>query len=426
MTRQYLTMFALALGASSFLSGCSSDVKLNPGGSGGSGTGGAPGAAGTNGIGGAGDAGAASFVFPDSLNPQAVIVPSLGPEASSQLLVGGTDYKTTEIASLNLGTGKVGNSEVYADGDAVPVSSAGIGFALLRQTDKVSLLDSGKISTTFDLKDPGTDTAPVDSKAYVPFLNQSLIAILDLSEGKVSRRIDLNEFNAPGDQDHSSEIVDGVYDPNQKIVYFMLQRIDLLALATDPDFHLHCTAAKALIVGIDAVHDTITDLNGSAAGKAIELSLANPSSISINADGTSLYLSAAGCYDGNQLAKQGVEVVDLTDGTSTVRYAPAAGGDGLTRLIPIGGSEALIKTQDASFASHWFKLDIAAGTVQGAEMKDVPDALTFDGSDLLGVQVTGKVGAVVRYEIASATATVISKTSWAGDYATASGSALVQ
>jgi hypothetical protein len=418
-------MVALVLSTSAVFSACSSDAKIN---SGGAGQAGAPelAAAGTGGLGQGADAGAPAFVFPDSLNPQTVLVPIAPPRTASQLLVAGTDYKTTEIVSLTLGNGKLGDSAVYADGDAIPKSGGGVGFALLRKTDQVSLLDSGKISTTFDLKDPGTDTAPVDSKAYVPFLNQSLIAVLDLTEGKVSRRIDLSEFNAAGDQDHSAEIADGVYDPNKNIAYFMLQRLDFVALEADPNFRLHCSPTKALIVGIDAASDQIIDLNGSAAGKGLELSLANPSSISINADGTGLYLSAAGCYDGDTLTRQGVEVVNLSDGTSQVAYAPDAGGDGLSQLILIGGSDALIKTQDASFASHWFRLDLSNGTVQGAELKEVPDAVSFDGTDLLGVQVNGDLGAVVRYDIAGQTTKVISDTSWAGKYGTTSGTALVQ
>jgi hypothetical protein len=425
MTKEYLAIIALALSASAVFSACSSDAKID---SGGAGQAGAPSMAdaGTGGLGQGDNAGAAAFVFPDSLNPQTVLVPIAPPRTASQLLVAGTDYKTTEIVSLTLGNGKLGDSAVYADGDAIPKSSAGIGFALLRKTDKVSLLDGGKISTTFDLKDPGTDTAPVASKAYVPFLNQSLIAVLDLTEGKVSRRIDLSEFNAAGDQDHSAEVADGVYDPNQNIAYFMLQRLDFVALEADPNFRLHCSPTKALIVGIDAASDQIIDLNGSSAGKALELSLANPSSISINADGTSLYLSAAGCYDGDTLTSQGVEVVDLSHGTSQVAYAPDAGGDGLSQLILIGGSDALIKTQDASFADHWFRLDLSDGTVQGAELKDVPDAVSFDGTDLFGVQVNGDLGAVVRYDIAGQTSKVISDTSWAGKYGTTSGTALVQ
>ena len=320
-------------------------------------------------------------------------------------------------------TGKLGDSEVYSDGDTIPVSSAGVGFAVQRGSDKVSLLDSGKISTTFDLKDPGTDSAPVDSKAYVPLYNQSLIAILDLTEGRVSRRIDLSEFNAPGDGDHSADITDGVYDPKRNIVYFMLQRIDLVALAADPAFQLHCSANKALIVGIDAATDEIVDLNGGAPGKGIELSLANPSSVSVNADGTTLYLSAAGCYDGTKLKNQGLEIVDLSDASSQT-FSPDA--NALIRLILLGGSDALIQTQDASFESHWFRLDVASGEEQGAELADVPSAVSFDGTDLIGVQATDDVGAVVRYEIATGKSTVISKTSWAGEYGTASGTALVQ
>ena len=412
-------MLGLLLTGSSLFAACSTDVNMKTLG----GDAGATGDAGAKGDGG--EAGAPEYVFPARLNAQTVLVPSATPDTATQLLVAGTDYTSTEVVNVTLGTGALSNAKTYADGDTIPVSSGGLGFTIERgASDKVNLLDGGKISTTFDLSDVGTGTAPVDSKAYVPFYNQSLVAVLDLAEGKVSRRIDLSEFNAKGDADHSADITGAVYDPKKKIAYFLLQRIDLVALKADPAFQLHCSATKALVVGIDATTDKVIDVNGAAAGKAIELSLANPSSISINADGDTLYVGAKGCYEGTSLKQQGLEVVDLSDGTSQLDYGPAD-SDGISKVITIGGNLALIQTQDAAFANHWFTLDIAAMALQGGELT-LPDAVSFDGKDLIGVQVTGKVGAVVRYDIATATTKVISKTSWAGKYDTAYGTALVQ
>jgi len=441
MAKQHLAIFGLLVGVSA-LAACSSDLTQAGGSAGGAGSAGHSSSAGD--AGSAGEAGSASeagsagdsngnagaggapdgFVFPDALNPQGVLVPDPGPASLKTLLVAGSDYVTTEVVSVALGTGKVGSSETYKDGDTVAVSSAGIGFALERTNDKVHLLDAGKSSATFDLRDPGADTAPVDSKAYVPLLNQSLIAILDLSESRVSRRIDLSEFNVRGDRDHSADISDSVYDPKGKVAYFVLQRVDRTTAAVPP-YQIACSSSPALIVGIDAKTDEILDLNGSAAGKAIELELANPSSVSINADGSTLYLSAAGCYEGGSLKSHGVEVVDLESATSQVVYSPAD-SDRLSQLIMIGGNDALLKTEDASYSTHWFRLDIAAGELQGKELKGVPDAVTFDGTDVLGVQVTGMTGAVVRYDVASGSSTVVSDSSWAGKYGTAVSTALVQ
>jgi len=392
------------------------------------GAGGEAGATNPGGEGGAGgEGGEPPYEFPPSLNPQAVIVVAPPSTTSSDLLVGGTDYSSkSEIVSVTLNTGAVGDGETYEDSDTVATSSAGLGFAIERTNDKVHLLDAGKISTTFDLKAPSSNQTPVD-KAYVPLLNQSLIAILDLNRGKVSRWIDMNEYNAPGDSDHSADIAEGVYDPNTKIAYFLLQRIDI---GTYQGGHLPCSKSPGLIVGIDSKTDEVVDLNGDAAGKAIELELVNPRSLSINADGSALYLLADGCYDGAKKIHSGVEVVDPTDGTTTVAYE-ADGSDALksyylSRMILTGGEDAVIESfHDDDFTTHWNKFDVAAGKV-GAELKNVPQAVSFDGTDLLGVEISGKVGKVVRYKLASESSTEISPTSWGGEYSFTSGTALVK
>ena len=417
MAKRHLLMLGLLLGGSAFASACT-DTKIVT-------IGGDAGAAGDTGTSGAGGEGgdAPAFEFPPSLNPQGVVVIGPAPETSTHLLVGASDYvaSTGEVVSITLGSGAVGDHSTFEDGDLETTSSAGIGFAIERTKDRVHLLEDGKISTTFDLKDPGSDTVPVDQKAYVPLYNQSLIAILDLAEGKVSRRIDLSAFNAPGDTDHSAEISEGVYDPNSKIAYFVLQRIDLNSY--DESFRLPCSKNPGLVIGVDTDTDEVVDLNGSGAGKAIELKLVNQRSLSVNSDGSALYMLADGCYDGDSKISRGVEVVDLSDGSTTVAYE-APGNDYLSRMILLGGPDALLESLDDTFATHWNKLEI--GGKLGAEIHDVPQAVSFDGTDLLGVEVTGKVGKVVRYELSTESSTTISPTSWVGEYSSASGTALVQ
>ena len=440
LAKRHLLMLGLLLGGGALSSAACSDAKIvtigdgdageagDTGSHAGSGNAGSGGDAGSNSAAGeggeGGEGGEPPYEFPPSLNPQAVVVVGPEPSTSSTLLVGGTDYATTEIVSITIGTGAIGDSHTYTDGDAVATSSAGVGFAIERTNDKVHLLNGGKIGTTFDLKDLGTNNVAVDQKAYVPVLNQSLIVVLDLGEGKVSHRIDLNEYNAPGDSDHSADIADGVYDPNTKIAYFLLQRIDINSIFADPNYQLHCPSYRGLIVGIDSETDEVVDLNGNATGKAIELQLVSPGSLSINADGSALYLVANGCYEGDEKVHQGVEVVDPTNGSTTVAYE-ATGSDYLSRLIRLNDTgETLLESSDLG-VTHWHKLDLASGKL-GAELANVPEAPSFDGTDLLGVEVTGKVGKVVRYKLATGTSTPISATSWAGEYGTASATALVQ
>lgn len=384
------------------------------------------GASSDGGMGGEGGEGEPPYEFPPSLNPQGVVVIAPTPSASTKLLVAASDYvtKKAEVVSLTIATGAVGDSTTYDDPDIGGTSSAGIGFAIERTNDKVHQLDGGKISKTFDLKDLGTNNAVTGTKAYVPLYNQSLIAVLDLTAGTISHRIDLNSYNAAGDSDHSADIAEGVYDPDSKIAYFLLQRIDLNAIKADPNFQLPCAKYSALIVGIDTRVDDVIDLNGAAPGKGIELKLANPNSLSMNKDGDTLYVLGNGCFEGSNKVKHGVEVIDLSDASTTVAYE-ATGNDYLARMIMTVGADALIQSLDDAYAPHWHKLDISQGTL-GNEIANVPQAPSFDGADLLGVEVTAKVGKVVRYDIATETSTEISPTSWGGDYSSARSTALVQ
>ena len=461
MAKRHLLILGLLLSGGAFASACS-DTKAtsiegdagaggeageqNQGGSGNAGghagsanagSGNATGDAGADNAGGEGGMGSVNgeggegggeppYEFPPSLNPQDVLVVGTASGASTKLLVQASDYKTGkgEIVSVTIASGAVGDTATYDDFDLVAISSAGIGFALERTNDKLHQLDGGKISKTIDLKDAGTNKPVAGTKAYVPFYNQSLIAVVDLTEGTVSHRIDLNAYNAPGDSDHSADITEAVYDPKSKIAYFLLQRIDVNSINMATNYQLRCTKNRALIVGIDTRVDELIDLNGDAAGKGIELNLVNPRSLSINADGDTLYMLAEGCYEGDHKALRGIEVVDLNDGSTTVAYQ-AAGDDYLASMIKTTGSDALIESLDDLGASLWHKIDLAQGTL-GNQLANVPQAPSFDGADLLGVNVTAKVGKVVRYKISTETSTEISPTSWGGDYTRASSTALVQ
>jgi hypothetical protein len=436
MAKQHLLMLGLVLTGSSLFAACSSDsISINAGGgdAGASEAGanstagkgnGEGGEAGSN-AGAGGEAGAVDTTPTGPLNPQTVIVPAPAPATLNNVLVAGTDFTTSsEVASVALAGGAVTKGDVYQDGDIVTASSAGVGFVLERTNDKLHIIEKGKSTTTVDLTEAGTATAAIDNKAYVPFLSSSSIAIVDLGEGSVSRRIDLSRYDVPGDKDKSVDLAGGLYDPNQKIVYFMLQRIDRTT-SVSPKFQIACSAKPSLIVGIDPATDEEVDLNGAAAGKAVELTLANPTSISINADGTALYVLNAGCYTAGKLGKQGLEVVDTSDGTTMVAYAPTS-SDFLASLILTTGSEALLDTFDADGAEHWNTLDIAGGKLVGTELLNVPEAVSYDGLDLIGVSVDKNVGSVVRYAIATGLVTPISTSSWVGDYSAASATSLVE
>jgi len=173
-------------------------------------------------------------------------------------------------------------------------------------------------------------------------------------------------------------------------------------------------------VGIDATTDAIVDLNGSAAGSALELSLVDPTTLTLSADGATLTLLAEGCYVGGTRALSGVEVVDLATHTSRIAYSSST-GDSLSDLISIDEGNALL-----GIGHKWYALNISTG-VLGAELVGAPEHALLNGTDLIGVSVnvSAKVGSVVRYGLNSGVSSPITATSWTGDYATLSGLALV-
>lgn len=424
MNKQHLSMLGLILGSSLAIAACSDSNSTSDGGDAGAkGEAGGTSEAGSTGseAGSTSDAGAAGA--PDApvwLNPQDVVVIGAAPAALGHVLVGGTDYMTqSEVASIALETGDIVGAETYADSDTAIVGSAGLGFVLERTNDKVHLVEAGKIKTTFDVRDLGTDVITATNKAFVPVLNESLVVVLDLAKGTVSHRIDLSKFAAEGDKDLSADIAQGAYDAKSGIVYFLLQRIDITSI--DAGGNLPCTDTKALIVGVDAKTDELVDLNGDAEGEALELSLANPASMSLDDTGTLVTVLANGCVDGETVSRKGIEILDLSDGTTGTVYENAT-TDYLNKLIPLDGSNVLLSLFDATFTQHWYNLDLALGTL-GSELEGVPQAALYDGKDLIGV---GPAGSVLRYDIATQTSTTISESSWAGDYSAVSGTALVE
>ena len=281
-------------------------------------------------------------------------------------MVGATDYATKgEIVSVTLATGALGDSTTYDDGDVVATSSAGVGFAIERTNDKVHLLDGGKINTTFDLKDLGTDQAVTGTKAYVPLLQPE--PDRDPRSGRRQsqpshrpERIQRARRQRPQRRHRRRRVRP---DQQDRVLLAAAHRSSIRTTRTS---HLPCTDKPGLIVGIDTKTDQVVDLNGSAAGKAIELKLVNPRSLSINADGSALYLLADGCYEGDEQGppRRGSRRLDRNGETTVANEA--AGNDYLASMILIGGANALLESNDVNYATHWNKLEI--GGALGAEI----------------------------------------------------------
>ncbi len=381
--------------------------------------------------GAAGEGGAPTVVVPppppQPLDPYTLVVTSAAPSSFNHVLVTGTDFATQgEVASVKLNPATIEDSTVYPDpkGDVITVGSGGLGFVLQRTLDKVTLLNGSKVQTTFDITSAGTGTsADIAHKAYVPVYNKNFISILDLSAGTVAGRIDLSQFNDPTDSDGSVNTSFAMYDPGQKIAYFVLARIDLDSY--DTNGNLPCSATKSLVVGVDATTDTIVDLNGSADGTALELYLANPSAATLSSDGKTITVLDFGCYAGGQ-TKQGVELVHLDTASRTIAYAPTddnSPGD----LILLGGQQALLHAYDVNFNDFWNKLDLSTG-ILGAQLNNVPQGAVFDGNDVLGVTIdsTSQAAAVVKYNVSNDTTTTIIGSPWVGKYSAVAGTSLVE
>ncbi len=383
--------------------------------------------------GAAGEGGAPTVVVPpppppQPLDPETLVVTSATPSSFNHVLVTGTDYATQgEVASVKLNPATIEDSTVYPDpkGDVITVGSGGLGFALQRSLDKVTMLNGSKVQTTFDITSAGTGTAAnIAHKAYVPVYNKNFISILDLSAGTVSGRIDLSQFNDPNDSDGSVNTTVAMYDPGQKIAYFVLSRIDLNSF--DSNFNLPCSATKSLVVGVDATTDTIVDLNGSADGKALELYLADPASATLSSDGKTITVFDYGCFAGS-LTKQGVELVHLDTASRTIAYAPT--DDNIPDdLILLTGQQALLHTSAPDYsADYWNKLDLSTG-ILGAQLNNVPLSPVFDGNDVVGVTIdaTSQAATVVKYNVSNDTTSLVIASPWAGKYSSAAGTSLVQ
>ncbi len=301
------------------------------------------------------------------------------------------------------------------DGDAVPAQSSGQGFVLERTHAKLHHLDaSGKISKTIDVGKAALgltgagSTNPVgvtatNGKALV-FLNDvNRVAAVDLAAGTVSKTIDLAAYMAGSDADQSVDATNPVLRSGR--AYFLLGRVDRTTV-TAPNYQLACPAVPALLMAIDVATESLVDLNGSAAGEGIELSLANPVDAAIDIAQDRLLVLSAGCHaaadGGAARLKHGVESVDLKSGVATTLYA-APNQDFLSRLLVRSSSAALVNSFDPSYAEHWSTWSLSQNTL-GAELSGVPTASSLDGeAHLLGVDIAtadaGTSVTVVRYEI---------------------------
>jgi len=436
---------ALGPGTGGAAGAAGSGASAGSGGDGG-GTGGGSGSGGSSGAGGSsgGAAGNGASAGADSGTGGADGGPPKG-----RLLVAGTDFfSKTEIATVDLATNKVSGSVTLNDGDAVPAASSGQAFVLERTNAKLHHLDAaGQILKSIDVGKAALgltgsgSTNPVgvvatgtgsSARAHVLLQTVNRMAVLDLAAGTVTKTIDLAAYQASGDADGSVDMTSPVLHPSSGRVYFLLGRIDRTTVAA-PSYQLACPSVKALLVAVDTANDSIVDLNGSAAGEGIELALANPVDLALDAAQDRLLVLSAGCFapteGGSTRVGHGVESVALGSFATSTKYA-APNQDFLSRLLLRSSGAALLNSFDPSFAEHWYPWATAT-TALGSELGGVPAAPSLeDEGHLLGASVAttdaGSTVDVVRYDIGAQSKSTLVASPWTGSFSSVAGTALVR
>ena len=402
------------------------------------GTAGSGGAAGSSGGSGGSGGTAGAEAGPPPLNPRRIVAAQRrgadGGGVVRRLLVAGTDYQTkTEVATLDLGTSRVTGSVSFDDGDAVPDASNGHAFVLERSNDRVHLLSSeGEIDKTIDVTAAPTGAAvDPENKAYVLLYNTSRIAVVDLDAGVLARGVNLGAFAEPQDSDGAVDMDDAVIVPGTERMYLVLGRFDRTTIAA-PSFQLACQSWPALLVGVDTATDSTVDLNGTAEGHAIELSLVSPTGMHFDEVNNRLLILNSGCFTagegGSRRVRHGIEAVDLATGTASVVLEPADESF-LNRLIVLGAGEAALNSFDDLGDELWHRWSVGSPAL-GPELSGVPAAPSFDGrAALIGVAFTTNDGSttasVVSYTL-DGTTTALADSPWTGSFSASSGSALVE
>jgi hypothetical protein len=320
----------------------------------------------------------------------------LDASTQSYALFVGTDFVNGELAVVALHPDTVAGQLPLADQDSIPSASSSTGFVLERTLGKVILLDQAHpwmAAKTIDIND-SADAAPrasnphaivltTGTKAYVARYASNVVKIVDVGSGAVTGSVDLSAFVAPDDTDGLVDVTDAAFDPATGHAYFLLQRINQFDYSGEaPDYVAACLASHGQIVGINVANDAVLDLNGAAAGTAIDLLGDNPASLTPDFGNGRLIVPDTGCYqapdagsDGGQLPRlgRGIESVALATGASAWLYQTSA-LDRLSGLVWVDGTRAFV-----NLGSDWFAWNPTQTTL-GSAVTNFPGAPFYDGA----------------------------------------------
>ena len=287
-----------------------------------------------------------------------------------------------------------------ADQDSVPSASGGTGFVLERGIGKVVVLDHAQpwtAKTTIDVNDMPDAATPyganphavvltTGTKAYVARYASNVVSIVDVASGAVTGSLDLSAFVAPDDTDGLVDVQDAAFDPASGRAYFLLERINQFDYGQAPDYVAACLASHAEIVGVDVSTNAIVDLNGAAAGTAIDLLGDNPAELTPDFASERLIVPDTGCYqssaadagdagDGGPAPRvgRGIESVALGTGTPTWLYQ-TTDLDRVSGVIWVDGTHAFVNK-----GSDWFAWN-PTQTSLGSDVAGFPQAPFYDGA----------------------------------------------
>ena len=318
-----------------------------------------------------------------------------GPSPTA-LFVGSDLVTNAELSAIALQPDASAGHLALADQDSVAYASGGTGFVLEHALGAAIVLDPSDLSKaarTIDLNDgpdagayasnPRALLVTTGTKAYAARYASNVVPIVDIATGAVTTGIDLSSFVATDDTDGLVDVQDAVYDPTTGRAYFLLERINQNDFSgAAPDYVGACLVSHGEIVGVNAIDNTILDLNGSAPGQAIDLLGANPQSLTADFAHGQILVANAGCYqllDGSADVSaatrvgRGVESVAVATGVSTWLFQ-TTDVDRLSALLWVDATHAFVNLGD-----DWFAWNPTTPTL-GALATGFPQAPLYDGA----------------------------------------------
>lgn len=319
--------------------------------------------------------------------------------AQPGLMVATSDFQTGSLASFAPGAAQPRTNLLLIHSDVAVRYHDGLVWVLNRLgQDNVLVVDPAAPEVPVRQFSVGNGSNPQDiafagpSKAYVSRLESPRLLVVDPSNGEARGEIDLTPL---ADADGIPEAADMQIVGSR--LYVACQRLDRNG-SWGP------TTGSVLAV-IDTATDALVDMDPAVDGlQGLALTAANP--ISLTAIGGKLVVGGSAFF-GDQSG--GVEVLDLTQGTSTgLRVTEAALGGDLTSLVMVSSRRGYAIVSDASYRNSVVPIDLLDGTVgpplAGHSGGYTPD-MAFDGTRLIvadrGTYADPNAAGVLFYDAAT-------------------------